>query len=410
MHDSISAASANANLTRRNFANRTKTGCLTCRNRKKKCDEGKPICNNCQRGGFECKGYSQTHQLRAGASQPPLFQKPDAGPFAVHGTAAYTTAPFPHNAVFYPPPPDGIDHTRGPLPPRDDPTRGFIDPTLPPSYSRPFQDPHMAPFHSEPMRPDYGHPAPTMPDFGREKKQLPPMTIGSSIGPSAPYTRSSPQDMAALALSNPSSRTEKDKMVNQSPFDPTSPALRIERTTCAKFLYAFNRGCEDPDNLKPHEKRDRFRAIIDGQDPNSTSPRNGGDLRGGAIGANTDIQAPFYCDYGFNIKIGDNTDIGRNCAMHDACTVKIGRNCIIGPDVKFLTQKFDETAKPPSMPQGSLKRLAIAHPITVEDGACIGAGCTILPGVKIAKDAIIQAGTIVDKVSVFFPTFVECQY
>jgi hypothetical protein len=29
---------------KRNFSNRTKTGCLTCRKRKKKCDETKPEC------------------------------------------------------------------------------------------------------------------------------------------------------------------------------------------------------------------------------------------------------------------------------------------------------------------------------------------------------------------------------
>lgn len=40
------------------FSNRTKTGCLTCRRRKKKCDEAKPECNNCIRGGFVCEGYS----------------------------------------------------------------------------------------------------------------------------------------------------------------------------------------------------------------------------------------------------------------------------------------------------------------------------------------------------------------
>lgn len=31
---------------KRNFSNRTKTGCLTCRERKKKCDEGRPICKS----------------------------------------------------------------------------------------------------------------------------------------------------------------------------------------------------------------------------------------------------------------------------------------------------------------------------------------------------------------------------
>jgi hypothetical protein len=42
---------------KRNFSNRTKTGCHTCRTRKKKCDEAKPECNNCLRGGFTCTGY-----------------------------------------------------------------------------------------------------------------------------------------------------------------------------------------------------------------------------------------------------------------------------------------------------------------------------------------------------------------
>jgi hypothetical protein len=31
---------------KRNFANRTKTGCLTCRKRKKKCDEQRPLCKS----------------------------------------------------------------------------------------------------------------------------------------------------------------------------------------------------------------------------------------------------------------------------------------------------------------------------------------------------------------------------
>ncbi|KAK6330432.1 hypothetical protein TWF696_003528 [Orbilia brochopaga] len=38
--------------------NRSKTGCLTCRKRKKKCDEGKPDCNNCYKNGIVCEGYS----------------------------------------------------------------------------------------------------------------------------------------------------------------------------------------------------------------------------------------------------------------------------------------------------------------------------------------------------------------
>ncbi|KAM0249385.1 hypothetical protein ACHAQJ_009060 [Trichoderma viride] len=38
---------------------RTKTGCLTCRRRRIKCDEGRPICHNCIKSRRECEGYSQ---------------------------------------------------------------------------------------------------------------------------------------------------------------------------------------------------------------------------------------------------------------------------------------------------------------------------------------------------------------
>jgi hypothetical protein len=31
---------------KRNFSNRTKTGCMTCRRRKKKCDETRPECKH----------------------------------------------------------------------------------------------------------------------------------------------------------------------------------------------------------------------------------------------------------------------------------------------------------------------------------------------------------------------------
>ncbi|KAJ9307952.1 transcriptional regulator family: Fungal Specific TF [Paecilomyces variotii] len=38
---------------------RTKTGCLTCRKRRIKCGEEKPICNNCVKSKRECEGYAQ---------------------------------------------------------------------------------------------------------------------------------------------------------------------------------------------------------------------------------------------------------------------------------------------------------------------------------------------------------------
>ncbi|CCX05347.1 fungal-specific transcription factor domain-containing protein [Pyronema domesticum] len=38
---------------------RSKTGCVTCRRRKKKCDETKPECNNCVKNSVVCEGYPE---------------------------------------------------------------------------------------------------------------------------------------------------------------------------------------------------------------------------------------------------------------------------------------------------------------------------------------------------------------
>jgi len=70
---SLLTPSLTSSSKKRAFSHRTRTGCKlvllnmititrylyvisTCRNRKKKCDENKPTCNNCTKGNFECFG------------------------------------------------------------------------------------------------------------------------------------------------------------------------------------------------------------------------------------------------------------------------------------------------------------------------------------------------------------------
>ncbi|KAF8606239.1 hypothetical protein BDV93DRAFT_363891 [Ceratobasidium sp. AG-I] len=42
--------------------------CLTCKRRHKKCDRGRPVCERCRRGGFECLGYGHNDQTAPGSS------------------------------------------------------------------------------------------------------------------------------------------------------------------------------------------------------------------------------------------------------------------------------------------------------------------------------------------------------
>lgn len=61
---------------------RTKTGCLTCRKRRIKCDEGHPTCKNCQKSKRDCLGYD------------PIF-KSQPGPAAIQPAPSGGSAPLP---------------------------------------------------------------------------------------------------------------------------------------------------------------------------------------------------------------------------------------------------------------------------------------------------------------------------
>ncbi|EKD14908.1 C6 transcription factor OefC [Drepanopeziza brunnea f. sp. 'multigermtubi' MB_m1] len=45
---------------------RSKTGCITCRKRKKKCDETKPGCLNCEKNSVKCEGYPEKTIWKSG--------------------------------------------------------------------------------------------------------------------------------------------------------------------------------------------------------------------------------------------------------------------------------------------------------------------------------------------------------
>ncbi|KAI4742147.1 hypothetical protein E4T50_07443 [Aureobasidium sp. EXF-12298] len=53
------SAQAGSSDAARSARKRTKTGCLTCRKRRIKCDEGKPVCKNCMKSKRQCEGYNQ---------------------------------------------------------------------------------------------------------------------------------------------------------------------------------------------------------------------------------------------------------------------------------------------------------------------------------------------------------------
>ncbi|KAF7543481.1 hypothetical protein G7Z17_g10704 [Cylindrodendrum hubeiense] len=53
---------------------RTKTGCLTCRKRRIKCDETHPTCNNCKKSKRECLGYDPIFRQQPGSQSASNIQ------------------------------------------------------------------------------------------------------------------------------------------------------------------------------------------------------------------------------------------------------------------------------------------------------------------------------------------------
>lgn len=103
------------------------------------------------------------------------------------------------------------------------------------------------------------------------------------------------------------------------------------------------------------------------------------------------IEPPFYCDYGYNIKVGDSVYVNINCVILDVMPVTIGSNVLIAPNVQIYT------ATHPTNADERRTWLQFAKPITIGDDCWIGGGAIICPGVTIGDRCIIGAGAVVTK-------------
>ena len=91
--------------------------------------------------------------------------------------------------------------------------------------------------------------------------------------------------------------------------------------------------------------------------------------------------------------IGRDTWIGQGCFLHSAGGITIGKAVGIGPMVKILTSQHsgDDLRRP------VLCTPLDVAPVIIEDGADIGVGSILLPGVRIGEGAIVGAGAVVTR-------------
>ena len=98
-------------------------------------------------------------------------------------------------------------------------------------------------------------------------------------------------------------------------------------------------------------------------------------------------------DLGESLMIGDNVGIAANAFIAVRGNVSIGNDTIFGPSVKLFSENHNfSDLETPIYLQGATKK-----GIRIGEDCWIGAGATILDGVKIGNKAIVAAGAVVTK-------------
>ena len=163
--------------------------------------------------------------------------------------------------------------------------------------------------------------------------------------------------------------TEKEKMLAGALYRPGDPELQADLAAAKQWLARFNASLAS----SPAERR----ALLT--------------ERLGAVGAGVVVRPPFFCDYGYNIRLCDDVFINFNCVFLDVTTIAIGPRTQIGPAVQIYAADHPRDAD-------SRKRgLELGRPVAIGHDVWIGGGAIILPGVTIGDDAVVGAGAVVTR-------------
>lgn len=120
----------------------------------------------------------------------------------------------------------------------------------------------------------------------------------------------------------------------------------------------------------------------------------------GAMGEGVHVDIDFHCEYGKHIFIGDKVIINMNCTFVDNNRIDIGSNVLIASNVQIYTATHSTNVHErmvENWSEGQEICRTYALPVRIEDGAWIGGGAIILPGVTIGRNSVIGAGSVVTR-------------
>ena len=161
--------------------------------------------------------------------------------------------------------------------------------------------------------------------------------------------------------------TEKEKLQAGELYNGNDKELVAERISVKKLCAEYNSA-----TYNDFQKRERLLSRIIA-----------------FKGENTWIEPNFFCDYGYNIMIGDNFYSNHNLVILDCAEVTFGDNVFIGPDCGFYT------AGHPLDYKARNAGLEYAKPIKVGNNVWIGGNVSVMPGVTIGDNVVIGGGSVV---------------
>lgn len=164
-------------------------------------------------------------------------------------------------------------------------------------------------------------------------------------------------------------KTEKEKMLQGELYNPLDQQLSNERLKARLLIKQLNDTREDE-----VEKRNR---ILKELLPNAAE--------------GLWLQPPFYCDYGYNIAIGEKVFFNFYCVVLDVAPVTIGCRTLFGPNVQIYT------ATHPVNYKERASGLEYAKPIAIGQDVWIGGSAVLCPGITIGHRTVIGAGSVVTK-------------
>lgn len=164
-------------------------------------------------------------------------------------------------------------------------------------------------------------------------------------------------------------RSQKEKMLAGDLYDPGDPEIQADQAATHEWLVRYNAALGAT-------RAERHRLLVQ---------------RCASVGRGAIIRPPFYCDYGFNIHLGEGVFLNFNCVILDVVQVHIGDHTQIGPGVQILTADHPRSA------EERATGLEFGRPIRIGRHVWIGGGAILLPGVTVGDDALIGAGSVVTR-------------